>query len=225
MPTPIMGQWVQPIDRRTEDGARDAAALTKLCEAIRLGRITASLSQAELAKSVGMSRSKMSKIENGQYPSLTLLDASALLAVVGYRLAVNSFPVSSPYRDAAHKALLGRLLAVLHTSVRRRVEVSFPNRGDLWSWDAVLRVGLKRIGVEAETRVRDGQELLRRMASKRRDGGVDRLILLLADTRPNRAFVRDWKAELAGVFTVPGAVALKALREGVDPGGDAVILI
>jgi hypothetical protein len=44
----------------------------------------------------------------------------------------------------------------------------------------MTRIAGLRIGVEAETRARDRQELQRRVALKRRDGGVDRVILLLA---------------------------------------------
>ena len=69
---------------------------------------------------------------------------------------------------------------------------------DQRAWDAVITTvaqagdGRPRrclIGVEAETRLRDLQALQRRLALKRRDGGVDRVILLVADTRSNRAIL------------------------------------
>lgn len=199
--------------------------LVRVGDEVRLGRIAAGLSQQEVARTAGISRSKLSKIESHVYPALGFPEACALLAVVGKKLAMSTFPYGSPYRDAGHKAVLDRLREATHRSVAWRTEVPLPNPGDLRSWDAICRVDLVRAGVEVETRPRDGQELLRRLTAKRRDGGVDRVILLLADTRSNRAFVRDWRKELAVNFPVPGRVALKALREGRDPGGDAVILI
>jgi hypothetical protein len=80
-----------------------------------------------------------------------------------------------------------------------------------------------RIGVEGETRPTDMQELGRRLALKKRDGGVDRLILVLADTEWCRRLVR--LNDLDAAFPIPGRVALRALAEGRDPAGDAIVLI
>ncbi len=80
-----------------------------------------------------------------------------------------------------------------------------------------------RVGVEAETRPTDMQELGRRLALKKRDGGADRLILVLANTEWCRRLVR--LNDLDASFPVPGRVGLKALAEGRDPGGDAIVMI
>lgn len=79
-----------------------------------------------------------------------------------------------------------------------------------------------RIGIEAETRPTDLQELQRRLALKKRDGEVHRLILVLADTEWCRRLVR--LNDMETMFPVPGKIALRALAEGRDPGGDAVVL-
>ena len=81
------------------------------------------------------------------------------------------------------------------------------------------------MGVEAETRARDSQELQRRLTLKRRDGGVDHVVLLLADTRHNRRFLRLAGEGLRSDFPVPGDVALQRLVVGEDPGGSAIILL
>jgi hypothetical protein len=80
-------------------------------------------------------------------------------------------------------------LAVLGRDVRRATEVPFPNAGDHRSWDALARVSRVRIGDETETRARDVQELKRRLEGKRKDGGIDCLILVPGDTRDDRAFL------------------------------------
>ena len=67
------------------------------------------------------------------------------------------------------------------------------------------------------------QELQRRVQLKKRDGGVDRLILVLADTEWCRRLIR--LNDLADTFPIPGRAALRALAEGRDPGGDAIVLI
>ena len=69
------------------------------------------------------------------------------------------------------------------------------------------------------------QELERRLALKRRDGGVDHVILLLAATRHNRQIIRAYGERLEASFPVPGRSALVRLALPADPGGSAVILL
>jgi hypothetical protein len=88
----------------------------------------------------------------------------------------------------------------------------------------MVRLGSTRIGIEAETRIRDGQALLRKLALKRRDGGVDRLVLVVSDTRNNRDAVRLLEAELRAAFPLHGRVGMARLTAGKDPGGDFLIL-
>ena len=54
-------------------------------------------------------------------------------------------------------------------------------------------------------------------------GKVDRLILVLADTEWCRRIVR--LNDIESMFPVPGKVALRALAEGRDTGGDAIVMI
>ena len=82
-----------------------------------------------------------------------------------------------------------------------------------------------RGAIEAETRPRDVQALERRLALKQRDGGVDWLILLLADTRHNRTFLAGPGSSLRARFPLDGRRALELLAAGVDPGQNAIILL
>ena len=104
-------------------------------------------------------------------------------------------------------------------------EVPLPNPGDRRAWDAMIRLAQVRVGVEAETRARDAQELQRRLALKRRDGGVEHLILLLADTRHNRAFLRAAGESLRADFPLSGRAVLDRLAAAQDPGGSAIVLL
>jgi hypothetical protein len=87
----------------------------------------------------------------------------------------------------------------------------------------VLRRAGVVVGVEAETRPTDLQEVQRGIALKKRDGQADRVILVLADTEWNRRLFR--LNDLEGTFPIAGKIALMLLAEGRDPAGDAVILI
>lgn len=79
--------------------------------------------------------------------------------------------------------------------------------------------------VEAESRLGDFQALERRVALKQRDGHLDRVILLVADTRHNRTVVRSLGAALVSPFPVPGRRALELLAAGVPPDAGTIVLL
>ncbi len=145
-------------------------------------------------------------------------------AVVGLAVSLRAYPSGSPLRDAGHLHLLERLRREIAPSYHWRTEVPLPNPGDLRTWDAVAR-GPVTIAFEVETRVRAWQGLERRIASKRPDGMVDRIILVLLDSRSNRAFLRDERQAIRAGFPIAGRRAVRALNAGEDPGGDAVLLL
>ena len=81
------------------------------------------------------------------------------------------------------------------------------------------------IPVDAETRLHDVQALSRRVALKRRDAGVDALILLVADTRHNRSALRLARADLAADFPLSGAAILEALGAGQRPAASGILVL
>ena len=110
---------------------------------------------------------------------------SAYCAVVGLDLSIRTYPAGDPIRDRAQLALLERLRARLHPTLRWRTEVPLPIEGDLRAWDAEIRparLPLAWARVEAETRIADGQALERKLALKLPATPGGHLILLVADT-------------------------------------------
>lgn len=156
---------------------------------------------------------------------MPLLAVVRAAAVVGLDLPLRTYPGAGAIRDEAHVRLLERLRARLGPGVGWRTEVPLPNPGDRRAWDAMVVASSDRIGTEAETRARDAQDLQRRLALKRRDGGVDHVILLLADTRHNRRFLREAGQGLRADLPVPGRLALQRLSAGESPRGSAIILL
>jgi transcriptional regulator with XRE-family HTH domain len=201
------------------------AVVADLVKELRAARLTANLSQSEVARASGMSKSALSRIERGKRSTLGVVQLATALAVVGRDLSARCYPSGASHLDVAHARLLARLRKRLPDHLDWRSEVPLPGFDELRSWDAMIFPAARRVAIDAETRVRDGQELQRRLNVKRRDDQLDRLVLLLADTRANRLFVRDYAESLRDSFPVPGAVALRALEAGKDPGGDAIILL
>ncbi len=208
---------------RGADRARHIVA--ELTTELRRARIDRGLSQADVGRAVGLRGPQVCRIEHGRSPEVSIALLCRLLSVVGLELSARAYPAGEPLRDTAHAAVLGRFRARLHGSLRWRLEVPLPTSGDLRAWDGWVGGPGWRIGVEAETRPTDLEALQRRLALKVRDGGVDMLILLLSDTRHNRALLRAHEDDLAGRFPVPGRRAVELLAAGVHPGGNAIVLI
>lgn len=217
-----MGSRERPID---VGAARARETLARLTSEARTARLIAGLGQADVAAALGISRSQYSRIERGLSLYLSIDTAARLFAVLGQELSVRTYPAGDSIRDAVHAALLERLHGRCHRSVRWRTEVPFPDPGNLRAWDATAICPGCRIGVEAETRLRDIQALDRRLALKERDGGMDRLVLLVLDSRSNREVVRSHAEILAVRFPVAGGRAIELLAAGVDPGGNSMILL
>jgi transcriptional regulator with XRE-family HTH domain len=202
---------------------RSNGALRETGRELRDARVTRGLSQRSVSIAIGVSQAQVSLIERAEYPTVTVLTLWRFAAAVGLDLSLKAFPGGAPLRDKAHIDLLNRFKAAVGTGWRWFSEVPLALPGDRRAWDRVMRGFGLGIAVEAETRPTDAQELGRRLALKKRDGRVDRLILVLPNSRWCRTFVA--LNELESVFPVRGRPALMALRAGRDPGGDAIILI
>lgn len=213
-------------EKRTDRAERAAArALADLGREIRLARLNHDLSQRTAAAAAGLSQTHWGRLERAETRAVPLPLLARACAVVGLDLHVRAYPAGAPLRDRAHVDLLERLHARLGSGASWSTEVVFPNAGDRRAWDALIRIAAVRIGLEAETRARDAQELQRRLALKQRDGMVDHVVLLLADTRHNRSFLAAAGTGIRAAFPVDGRTALRALAVPRDPGGSAIILL
>ena len=121
--------------------------------------------------------------------------------------------------------MLARLRDHAHASLIWNLEVGLAIPGDQRGWDATVGGIDWRYGVEVELNPFDGQALLRRLAIKRRDGGVDGVLLVLPDTRQTRLFRREYTALLAADYPVTSSEALGRLAAGQNPGGSAVVVL
>jgi transcriptional regulator with XRE-family HTH domain len=204
---------------------RAARLLADIGRELRHARMTRGLSQRSIAAATSVDQAEISRIERGRRPGATIRVLTRMAGAVGLDLSMRLFPGGQALRDEAHVKLLARFRRLVGEKWQWASEVPLPIPGDRRAWDRLLSGAGIRIGIEAETKPRDAQELQRRLALKKRDGQVERLILVLADSEWNRRFCRENAAELEGQFPVPGRIALEALSEGRDPGGDALIVV
>lgn len=168
-----------------------------------------------------LSAAQVYRVERGLVGGPSFEALTCIASVVGLEVAVRTYPRGDPIRDAGHKRLLERLRRELHSNLRWRTEVPLPIAGDLRAWDAVISGATWQMPVEAETVLTDSQAIERRLALKMRDGGFDHLVLLLADTRRNRAAAPG----LQRTMLLDTRAVLAALREGRDPEASGVVII
>ena len=191
---------------------------------MRRHRTAAGLSLRVVGAATGTDHTRIWRFERGDPTNLRLEDLGAIAAVVGLELSIREYPAGDPIRDVAHTRLLDRLRGELHPSLRWHTEVPFPDHGDLRAWDAVTGRDSWRVGVEAETVIDDTQAIDRKLALKKRDGLVDHLILLVADTPRNRRALVASPAAFADLPLRTREV-LAALRAGVEPAGSGIVIL
>lgn len=184
----------------------------------------AGVTQKVLSAAVGISRSYLSRIEHGHVRNLNLALATRLCAVLGLDLVVKAYPSGAPIRDAGQVQLLQRFDREVSPAYRRRNEAGTSIPGDPRAWDRRLD-GPVSIGVEGETRLADVQALERKLSLKQRDSGVERLILVVRDSRHNREVLRLTMPTLRQTFPLGTREVLAALRAGRDPGANGIVVL
>lgn len=211
---------------RASDAQRHARAMRhQLGGEIRLARRQSGLSQRVAGLAAAMSHAQFGRIERGELQRVTLDQVARAGAVVGLRLAARLYPDGDPVRDAAQLRLLARLRSALPAGVRWRTEVPLPILGDRRAWDAVVTLSGGEVAFEAETRLLDVQALDRRIALKRRDGNVERVVLVIADSAANRRAIELHRADLAASFPLDARAVLGALRAGRAPADCGIVML
>ena len=187
-------------------------------------RQRAGLSQSALSQAIGVSRQWIYLFEHGRLQAVDVRRATLLMAHLGHKLVVTTYPTGEPLREAAQARLLARFNNRLSPAWRRFAEAPMPQSNDLRAWDELLR-GPVSIGVEAETRPTDLQATERAMHAKQRDSGADRIILLIASSARNRDLVSRHIGLLRQTFPLDSRSTLRALAAGRDPGANGLVLL
>jgi DNA-binding XRE family transcriptional regulator len=210
-----------PISRALRIAAED---LARVRSEIARGRRGAGLSQTAVGRPCGLSRTSVARIEVGTRRGTTVQELACLGAAVGLDVRLRCYPAGDAIRDAGQARLLARFRRRIHPSLRWSTEVPLQIPADSRAWDALIAGPPWRIGVEGETVLDDVQAVERRLSLKRRDGDVDHVILLVADTARNR---RALAAAPAAFVDLPLRTreVLAALRDGRDPGQSGIVVL
>jgi transcriptional regulator with XRE-family HTH domain len=214
-----------PAERARDRGRRSARRLlAELAAELREARLSAGLTQKAVARAAGLSQPQVSRTERLERPNVGVDELARHAAALGLRLGFRAFPEGSPVRDAGQLRMIGRLRGQVGEPFRIRTEVLISGPGDFRAWDVRLD-GPGSVGIDVETRLRDIQAVQRRCEAKWRDSGVDRVVLVVAGTRGNRAIVREHRSALCSTFPADTAQVLASLRAGRLPERNGIVLL
>lgn len=199
--------------------------LQRIGRELRLARIAAGMTQETVARRLGTSKARISRVERGDVRQLSVAAIASHAAAVGLRLSIQLYPGARRVLDAPQLALLGRLRDRIGAAWTWQLEVPMPLPRDLRAVDARLAHDQCAIAVEAITRLADVQAQLRAAQLKRRDLGATRLLLLVADTNANRKALREAGTMLSTALLMSTRQVLARLAGGADPGGDCLLVL
>ena len=212
--------------RARDIGAERAQrAIVEFGRDARDARRLANLSQEQVGAAVSVSHSHISRIERGLVRNLSIDLAARVAAAVGLDLSLRTFPGGVRIRDVGQVRLLGRFRSIVAPTLAWRTEVTVGPSGDPRAWDGTLAELGRLAGVEAVVHIHDWQALDRRISLRRRDSGIDLVILVLADTRHNRSVLLALGPDIAANVPEPGPRALADLRAARLPGASTIVLV
>lgn len=192
---------------------------------VRIARRGGGLSLRAAAHSVGLSYSTFGRLERRDLENATVRQLALACAAVGLDLSLRTFLSGDPARDAAHLRLLALFRSRLPSDAPWASEAPLPIPGDLRALDGWTRIEGRTIGVEAETRLTDVQAVERKAMLKKRDADVDRMILLVGESRANRALLGLHRDALRASFPLDTRSILTALSKGICPEADGIVVL
>jgi len=208
--------------RRLADQTRQ-----ELAQEFHRARMAAGMTLSESGQPLGWSRQKAARLEGGKINGTSLDDVIRYASVLGLTIRARAYPVAAPLRDVAQLAVTRRFRSRIAPAWRVTLEAPLDIPGDLRAFDLLLRLGTVRIFVEVITRLTDAQAHLRVIQLKLRDSGAigGRLLIVVAESKHNREALGTVRDLLADGFPTPGRAVWRALAEGRDPGGNAIVVV
>jgi len=195
-------------------------------------RLRIGVTQAAIARSIGVDRSVIARIERGDTTVSNTIRARAC-AVLGADFRIALYPERTPVIfDATHARIIERLLELRHRRWRSTLEAPIPGPGRR-SVDVSLAAASDLVLFEVESRARRMEQLVRELHGKREaiemaNGGRVRVhvVLVLPPTRHHQVLVRALPATVRAAFPVGSTALRRALesKTGAWPG-DGILWI
>ena len=201
-------------------------------EEFRAIRLRAGVSQAAVARTIGVTRSVVCRLERGDSGVSSQIRARAATALgADFRLAI--YPESAPLiHDAVHARMVETILSLRGKAWRATVEAPVPGPGRRSS-DIRLDHGHSVVLIEVESRVHAFEAIIRECADKRAAVaavvGTRRhvhVVLALPRTRHHRTLVSAHPEIVATAFPASHIALSRALHDPTaDWPGDGILWV
>lgn len=212
---------IRALDEAARRSRRDTV---ELGAELMLARRTSGATQAEVARALGWSASKVRRIERGQRTSVTHLELAMFGSLVGLHYSGRFFVGTTRLRDASQMGMINAYRsAVGGWGWACRIEEPIALTGDLRAFDLMLRTPGRAVAHEFITRLHDAQAQFRPILRKQRDAGVGCLVLVLKDTAQNRRALGEVGPALNDLFPLGPRAVLDALRSGREPSANGIV--
>jgi transcriptional regulator with XRE-family HTH domain len=223
-----MLQSTRRVDRVSHEKARRIGE--RFGSEVRIARVSAGLTQRDLAARAGLTQAFVSQIERGL--ALPGIDSMVRVArVLGMILSLRLFPGDGlKLRDSGQLDVADTIRSQAHASVRVRLEEPIAYGNDRRAADMVLETPIELVMLEIERGLADFQAQYRAAQLKRatlseRLGRTVRLVIAVPDTRRNRELLRQHEALIRTALPVSSRQIWAAIRTGQPIGGDGLLWV
>jgi len=194
---------------------------------VELARTNLALTRRAASRLAGVSATTQRRVEEGD-PSVGLETMCRVASAVGLKVWAKAFPVRTPtLRDTGQLGIADYLRSMAHAAYRAAVELGLGNGRSI---DIAFFGSLEILAMEIERLIADLQAQYRAASAKRDDLAVGhqrpvRLVMVLEDTRRNRAAVREHEALVRAMLPAGSREVLRALRSGEPLGRDGLLWV
>lgn len=195
---------------------------------VKLARVTNAMTVRQAADRAGVSWSTQARVELG-VPGISLDTMCAVAEAVGLDVVIRTYAGRSPsLRDTGQMALAAILCGQAHAVWQPNVELLIGQHGE--SIDVAFFGPLEIWASEIERMATDWQGQYRRADRKREALAAlhqrpVRLVMVVEDTRRNRAALEPHLAFIRSVLPAGSREVLAALRGGHPLGRDGLLWI
>jgi len=204
----------------------------RFAEEFRGIRLRAGVSQAAVARAIGVTRSVICRMERGD-PGVSPQVRARAASVLGADFRMAIYPEAAPLiHDAAHARMVEAILTLRSGAWRATVEAPVPGPGRR-STDIRLDHGPRIVLIEVESRVHAFEAIIRECADKRAAvaavaGGQRQVhvVLALPRTRHRQTLMTTHPEITAAAFPASNAALSRALRDPtIDWPGDGILWV
>lgn len=192
-----------------------------------LARTNLALTRRRAARLAGISPSTQKRVEDGD-PSVGTATACRVAAAVGLKVWAKAYPIRTPsLRDTGQLRIAEMLRRAAHSSFRVAVELSLPEGRSadevFFGPDEIIHAEIERLWADWQAQYRSASAKRDELAAQHRR--PVRLVLVIEDTRANRAAIRPHIDLIRSALPAGSREVARALRIGQTLGRDGILWV